>query len=312
MFRYLSLRLMLGLLLCGNVQSATLPSGDYKYALDVEGRSRSYLVHVPLRAPQGPLPVVINLHGGGGSAEQHRKSSRMDNAADRDGYIAVYPNGTGILKDRLLTWNAGNCCGYSQQHHVNDVLFISRMIEDLKLRANVDPSRIYVAGHSNGGMMAHKIGEELPDQVAAIASVAGAHIPETHGVRAVSVLHIHSVDDPRAIYEGGLGPPFPLTSNRVLHPSVQDTISAWVKLDGCDAVPIEGRQFASGGHTATEQRYSNCQDGAEVVLFKLTGAGHGWPGGVPMLEGLVGPATQVIDANTEIWRFFSRHTLPSQ
>ena len=101
--------------------------------------------------------MVISLHGGGGNVRQHRVSSGTDAAADRYAYIAVFPNGSGRLGDRLLTWNAGNCCGYAQHQNVDDVTFISRLIDDLQRRTAMDPRRIYVAGHSNGGMMAHTV-----------------------------------------------------------------------------------------------------------------------------------------------------------
>lgn len=75
---------------------------------------------------------------GGGNAEQHRQSSEMDTAADRDGYIAVYPNGTGQLRDKLLTWNAGNCCGHTQTQGIDDVWFISAVIDDSKVATRLD------------------------------------------------------------------------------------------------------------------------------------------------------------------------------
>jgi polyhydroxybutyrate depolymerase len=294
-------------LLAGTAQALALAPGDYCFELKHDGRSRSYLVHVPPKAAVPP-PVVLSLHGGGGNADQHRRSSGMDAAADRDGYIAVYPNGSGRLGDRLLTWNAGNCCGYARVQGVDDVGFIAALLDDLARRTEIDRRRIYAVGQSNGGMMAHRLGDELPERVAAIASVAGAYVPSTNG-RPLPVLHIHSVDDPVALYAGGLGPPFPLTHNRVLHAAVEDMLSAWVKRDGCGAAPKETEHRESNGQTATRWVYGGCRDGAEVVLWKLTGAGHGWPGTESGREALTGPATRVIDANTEVWRFFSRFSL---
>ncbi len=289
---------------------ASLAPGDYRFELPSGGRTRSYLVHLPPQTSAAAWPVVLSLHGGGGNAQQHRQSSGMDAAADRDGYIAVYPNGSGLLSDRLLTWNAGKCCGYAQKNSIDDVGFITAVIDDLGRRTAIDARRIYAAGHSNGGMMAHRLGEELADRIAAIVSVAGAHVPSTRGGRAVPVLQIHSVDDPRALYFGGLGPPFPFTGSRVLHPAVEATLAAWAKRDGCAGNPVEQESREASGHTARRLVYGNCRDGAEVALWKLTGAGHGWPGAVPRLASMLGPATQVVDANTEIWRFVARFSLP--
>ena len=227
----------------------------------------------------------------------------MHAGADRDGYIVVYPNGSGRMAERLLTWNACNCCAYAQIQGVDDVGFISALLDDLEKRANIDQQRIYIVGHSNGGMMAHRLGEALPERITAIASIAGAH------GQAVPVLHIHSEDDPRAHYYGGLGPPFPLTGSRVFHPSVDATLSEWVRHGGCNTMPTETMFRENGRHTARQLVYGNCRDGAEVVLWKLTGTGHGWPTSKPRLERLVGPPTKVIDANKEIWHFFSQFKL---
>jgi polyhydroxybutyrate depolymerase len=146
-------------------------------------------------------------------------------------------------------------------------------------------------------------------KLAAVVSVTGAHVPENGDGRAVPVLHIHGVDDPNAAYAGGLGPPFPFTTWRVLHPSVETTLAAWVKRNGCSPVAVEKEYKKTGGHTAQRLVHENCRDGAEVALWKLTGAGHGWPGAVTTREALTGPATGVIDANTEIWRFLSQFEL---
>jgi poly(3-hydroxybutyrate) depolymerase len=227
-FAFLSPSLILGIaLVCAQASAFALPPGDYRFELPWEGAARSYYVHVPAQATSRRLPIVLSLHGGGGNANQHRRKTGMDAAAaDRDGYIAVYPNGSGQFAERLLTWNAGNCCGYAQAQGIDDVGFLSAVIDDVERRAAVDPRRVYVVGHSNGGMMAHRVGEVMAERVAAVASVAGAHVPETKAGRGLPGMHIHSVDDPRALFAGGLGPAFPFMTHRVLHPSVESTRAA--------------------------------------------------------------------------------------
>ena len=301
--------LVCALLGAAPVHAAGLAPGEYRFELPMPGRLRSYLVHVPPQAAAASLPVVINLHGGGGNAEQHRRATRMDAAADRDGYLAVYPNGTG-RGSRLLTWNAGFCCGHALKEGVDDVAFVARLIDDLIRRGGVDPARVYVVGHSNGGMMAHRLGEALPDRIAAIVSVSGAYVPAPDpAARAMPVLHVHSLDDPRAPYAGGLGPPFPLTRSRVLHPAVETALAAWVSRDGCAprALQIDSRQ--AGAQSALHFVHAGCREGAAVELWQVRGGGHGWPGGEAKRTRLVGPATTVIDANAEIWAFVSRFAL---
>ena len=131
--------------------------------------------------------------------------------------------------------------------------------------------------------------------------------------RPVPVMHIHSVDDQRALYHGGLGPAFPFTNTRVFHAAVESMVGKWVEHDGCPAQPAATDTFsgASGSrdeaHTATRIAYRPCRDAAEVVLWRLAGPGHVWPGGQrDYLPLLLGASSAVIDANRELWRFFSR------
>ena len=258
------------------------------------------------------MPVVLNFHGGGGNAQGQADYSRMDSLADEMGFVAVYPNGTGRLADRLLTWNAGTCCGYARDQKVDDVGFTRAVIADLATRTSIDPVRIYATGLSNGAMMAYRLAAEAPDLVTAIAPVAGAMTLELiQGSPPVPVMHIHSVDDPRALYGGGLGPPFPFTNQRVDHNPVEAILAAWAQNNGCPDSPTEtaarrSRPDPRGPeHSAIRLEYGPCSSGADVVLWKLTGAGHVWPGAErDYLKRILGPGTDVIDANLEMWRFF--------
>lgn len=303
------------------VGAAQLEPGDHEFALTVQNLHRSYLVHVPPQAAAGkPLPVVLNFHGGGAHAAEQKRYSRMDQAAARDGYIAVYPSGSSGIGGRLLTWNAGACCGPAAALRVDDVGFVVALLEDLARRTPVDASRVYATGLSNGSMMAYRLAAEASDRVAAVAGVAGAMTLQGFAPRLlVPVMHIHSVDDRRALYDGGLGLAFPSADTRVLHESVDGMLRKWIAHDGCPAkpqvaAPVSGRpKSADASHTATRHTYGPCRGGTEVVLWKLTGAGHVWPGGLQdYLPLLLGEGTTVIDANSEMWRFFSRFRRPQR
>jgi polyhydroxybutyrate depolymerase len=217
----------------------------------------------------------------------------------------------------LLTFNAGNtCCGPAQRQGVDDVGFAVAVLADVARRTRVDPRRVYATGHSNGAMMAYRLASERADLIAAIAPVAGAmSLHRFSPSREVPVMHIHSVDDPRALYEGGVGPPFPGTDNRVTHAPVETALGRWVARNGCPATPTvaDVRRGTPGAadasHTATRLVYAPCSRGADVVLWKLTGAGHGWPGGPsPVREQLSGPRTTIVNAAEEIWAFVSRYS----
>jgi polyhydroxybutyrate depolymerase len=290
-------------------------ANDTEVSLRHGGRARSYILHVPAREGDRERPLVLAFHGGGGNASGFRDYAGLNAVADREGFIVAYPNGTGLLRNALLTFNAGNnCCGSAQRQGVDDVGFAVAVVEDIARRERIDRRRVYATGHSNGAIMAYRLAAERADVVAAIAPVAGAmSVDRFAPSRAVPVLHIHSVDDPRALYAGGVGPPFPGTSNRVTHAPVESAIRQWVTFNGCRAEPTtaETRRGKAGtpdaGHTATKLAYSPCSSGAEVVLWKLTVTGHGWPGGPsPVREQLSGPRTTIVNAAEEIWAFVSR------
>jgi polyhydroxybutyrate depolymerase len=218
------------------------------------------------------------------------------------------------VRERFLTWNAGTCCGAAAASQVDDVAFVRALLDDLARRIDYDASRVYATGLSNGAMMSYRLAAELSDRIAAIAPVAGSMaLAQFHPPRGMPVMHVHSVDDGRALYSGGLGAPYPLAGTRVLHPPVEERLAQWARVNGCGAEPeAKARRERKSGsgvvHTATQLAWPGCK--AETVLWKLTGAGHVWPGGpLDYLTWLLGPGTRVLDANEEMWRFFSRHRL---
>jgi polyhydroxybutyrate depolymerase len=296
----------------------SLGAGDHDRSLVFGGATRTYVVHVPPRVSEGrPLPVVLAFHGGGGNASGFKAYAGLDALADREGFVVVYPDGSGRFGRRLLTWNAGGCCGYAAAQNVDDVGFVLAALRDVARNVTVDPARVYATGHSNGAMMAYRLAIDASDRIAAIAPVAGAmQAPGFPPPRPVPVLHIHSVDDPRALYGGGLGPPFPGTQNRVTHRAVEPELHKWVAHDRCPGEPrtVEQRTTPSRGapdHTATLLVWGPCAGGGEVQLWKLTGAGHGWPGAHgPLPEKIMGPETVTIDAALEVWRFVTRFRRP--
>jgi polyhydroxybutyrate depolymerase len=255
--------------------------------------------------------VVLAFHGGGGNAGQFRESAGLDRLADREGFLVVYPAGTG-RRARVLTWNAGpRCCGYARDQGVDDVGFVRAVVGDLARRTAVDPDRVFATGHSNGGGMVWRLARDAPDLVAAVAPVAGAAMGPTGGTDPpVPLLQIHSVDDPRALYGGGEGPPFPLTDHTVMHRAVEEVLEDRAAANACTGPPrVVERREGSGpdaGQRAEKLVWPGCD--AALEHWRLRGAGHGWPGHrVPVRrQRLLGPSTELVDAAEEAWVFFRR------
>jgi polyhydroxybutyrate depolymerase len=298
-------------------QVRSLSAGNHQFTLRHGGRQRSYIVHVPTGA-SGALPVLLAFHGGGGSAKGFQAYAELDAVADREHFLVVYPNGTGPFPNRLLTWNAGdNCCGYALRNNVNDVGFVMTLLSDLEDRTPIDRNRVYATGHSNGGIFAHRLGAERSGIIAAIAPVAGAlDLKSFAPTRSMPVLHIHSVDDPRALYNGGLGPPFPGTNSRVFHQPVKTSLDRWIAANGCAGADSTNTIKATEGDSPREGAsliyWTRCRDGVEVQHWMLSKSGHGWPGKTPtpVGEGLIGPQATLISAAEEVWKFVSRFKLP--
>jgi len=288
------------------VQTGTGPSRDHTRSVLVDGRSRTYLLHVPASVPSAkPAAVVLAFHGGGADAESMARFSGLNEKADRAGFVVIYPNGTGRLR-RLLTFNAGNCCGYAMQQQVNDVAFTRALLDEVATVVGVDRGRVYATGMSNGAMLAYRLAAELSDRLAAIAPVGGPMaIEQIRPQRPLSVMHFHGTDDRFAPFEGGMGD---RSLSRTKFLSVGTSIQAWVKANGCAGVQATRQEpdRAKDGMTVTRTTYSPCKEASEVVLLAVQGGGHTWPGRPPGLA-ILGKSTSDISANDLMWEFFERH-----
>lgn len=276
----------------------------------VNGRTRRYEMHVPRTVdPDAPNPVVLAFHGGGGNPESMMRLSRLNRKADEEGFIAVYPYGSGPRKDRFLSWNGGNCCAYAQRQDVDDVAFVRALLDDLSATVSVDSNRVYATGISNGGILTYRLAEALSPQIAAIAPVAATMGHKTAAPdEPVPILHFHGTSDELIPFEGGFGKRPRGGKGETDFLSVSHTMQVWTEANGCapdpqvESLPNE----ADDGTRVVRKTWSGCDAGSKVVLMKIEGGGHTWPGR-PAPREFLGTPTEDISANDAMWRFFQKH-----
>ncbi len=276
--------------------------GGRQESLIYQGQKRTYLVHIPLRLRFQPAkPLLIVLHGSGGDSYDARNSLYINHKANRAKFMVVYPDGSGDETNQSFNWNAGNCCGYSRDHNIDDTGFIRAMIEALKRKYKVDPDRIYVTGFSAGGIMAYRIGCELSDEVAAVAPVAGAlDFTECRPTNPVSVIAFNGTSDQFVLYKGGVSRVDP---EKNYDQPVSYAIKFWVKHNHCSTRPIKAQHG-----NVIRKSYTSGKNGTEVVLYTIVGGSHAWPG---VLNGMsfdqLQRSDQEISAIDEILAFFKNH-----
>lgn len=290
------------LLLSALLSVQPLEPGDHVRRLEVGDRSRSYHVYVPTNySPERPTPVVLIFHGLSMNARMMANLTGMNDKAESAGFVAVYPNGTGPTK-RSLTFNGGG--SPDSETMPNDVEFTVRILDDLETVLNVDKKRVFATGFSAGGMMCYRLAAELPNRIAAIAPVAGTIAIDPFQLkRPVPVIHFHGTSD---TFVPWTGPGERMYSS---YKSVDETIRLSAAADGCPPVPVTTELPAEADDLpVTRQEYGPGRDGAEVILFKVHGGGHTWPGRA-RLSLVLGASTQSISANDLIWEFFEKHPL---
>lgn len=283
------------------------PSKKYQIdgVMQVDGRARTYWLNLPPGFDQGKdYPLVIALHGGGGSGKQFETSTGLTVKADAEHFIVVYPDGVksdGLLKAQ--TWNAGNCCDYAAENNINDVKYISELIDQLVAKYKVNPKRVYVTGHSNGGMMSYRLAAELTNKIAAIAPNSCTMVMKQPIApsRAVPILHMHSVLDKNVPYQGGVGEGVTNT----YFPPVDSVLNVWSSKNAC----TNTAQVVVNNASYKETQWTNCSNNVTIQYYLTQDGGHAWPGGTAGSITGDKPST-AINANDLLWEFFKQYQLP--
>lgn len=288
---FLSLPLLLALVEAVRYRVRNRSSG----VIVSSGREREYVLYVPRSYDRAkPTPLVISMHGAGLWGAAQREVSQWNRVADEHGLIVVYPSGSG----RIPVWQAATGSGDPR-----DVRFISDLIDTLQAAFNIDATRIYADGLSNGGGMAFVLSCTLSDRIAAVGLVGSAQLlpwDSCKDPRPVPMIAFHGTADEFTPYRGGKTFVAPRT-----FPSIPAWTANWARRNRCALNPID----SVVAEDVTRRAYAGCADGADVVLYTVQGGGHTWPGGGRLPESWLGRTSHSIDASRTMWEFYRRHPL---
>lgn len=293
---------------CAGPMRPPLKPGDYDRTLKHGGLERTYLLHVPAQYDgTRALPLVFMFHGGFGSAENAARDYGWREKADAAGFIAVFPQGTGMVP----TWNAVHCCGAALRNDVDDVGFVLAMLDQLRAELRIDLKRVYATGMSNGAMFCHRLAAEHGERFAAIAPVAGtiggqanARAPVKRPLQPrhpVAVIIFHGIEDQHVLFAGGTTVKGAVVGRVDI--SAEESARFWAEANHCEPEPK--REDLAGGlvHRST---WTAKTGHADVVLYAIEQQGHAWPGGRKPWRGADEPSN-AIRATDVIWDFFQDH-----
>jgi len=263
---------------CNAMQAQPL---DATWTIAVAGAMRTAEVHVPASYdPTRPTPVVIDLHGRLGDGAQEAMLNGSIAKSDAEGFILVHPESA----TSPTSWNAGTCCDPATTDHVDDVGFISALIDQMEAQLCVDPDRVYAMGMSNGAYFSHTLACELGDRIAAIGPVAGLLLQSPcTPARPIPSLMVNGTADPLSVYQ-----------------YVAPTVQFWTDFNHCTTM-----QTTYQNGVATCVTHGGCDAGADVELCTIQDGGHQWPGGETLP--LLGNNTNDLNATDAIWAFFAAH-----
>ena len=272
--------------------SISLAQETLKESIVHDDLVRDYIVHIPSTYDSKvPIPLVLCFHGYGGTASG-MSYTNFNDVSDTANFFVVYPQGT-LLK-RKSHWNVG---GWTLDSKIDDVGFISSLLDSLSERYNINQSRIYSTGMSNGGYMSFLLACQLSERIAAIASVTGSMTPQTFNLcnpqRPIPVLQIHGTNDQKVPYKG----------NRKWSLSINKVLEYWINHNNCDTIPFEmSFPDINNSEESNVHRLSWLNGDNSVITDHIivNGGGHDWFGVWGNMD---------INSTAEIWKFFSQYDI---
>ncbi len=277
-------------------------------SLQAGNRWRTYMTHLPEGYnPQNRYPLVLCFHGGQNGAQASSRGwqavafmSKLNAKADSAGFVVVYPEGTVINNNR--TWNAGGCCQPATTNGIDDVGFVSALLDRLQQTYSIDSARVYASGSSNGAMLCYRLACEMPGSFAAIATISGTQeFFPCNPDRPIPVISFHSRVDIAVPYTGGTGD----GPSGAFFTSQDSTLRIWTQLNGCSSRDT----LINGGTTGLSSiRIHNCNCQTEIYHYATSDGGHSWPGGNPNNN----PVSFQVNATRVMWDFFQSYTIGCQ
>ncbi len=274
--------------------------GDHIVTMNIAGRERRCLMHIPPSYDgTKPMPALVMLHGILQDGDRIASHTGFSEIADREGFIAIYPESLGWVGNNVRTWNVGR----NSLQYTDDAQFVQSLLDSVKDGLNIDRRRIYLAGYSNGGMLAHELATRNPNEFAALATVsASMNGSEARPDSPVPVLTITSTNDWVVPRRGRS-----IVQNHWaldMEPSSR-TVDFWRQTNRTDRLST-----TEPNPGVTRRSYTGGPGSAEVREFTIQGGNHFWPGSQqPRWMGIV--PDQRLNSSNEIWQFFSAQARPS-
>lgn len=293
------------------IKAAVKPQGrDFNDFISVDGTERTFTVYVPRSLPKHTaVPLLVALHGGLGNASQFEATTDFDGLAESNHFIVAYPDGTPItsITPNRRVWNAGGCCSVAEQSRddVDDVGFISEMITFLERSYDIDKTRVFVTGHSNGAMLGLRLACQLSATVDAVAVQSGDLFDVScNPSHPVSVLEIHGTADPDVPIDGGPGAGILKGYD---FPPPLDALETLAAQDNCPSTPADSTDTTNAA--VSFEVWEPCIGGAVVEWAKVSGAGHAWMGHSSLASMLLqdGPPYMGFDSSAAVWSFLAAH-----
>ena len=248
-----------------NYTVAVDPNDPTLHTITINGmQPRTYYLRIPAQySAATSVPLLLALHSRTTNAKTIVTDSQILSSAESLNFIVAGLNGA--VYEGASSWNAGNCCTNATTYEENDLLFASTVIDFVTSNYSIDKSRVWVMGHSNGGMMAYRLACDLSEKVTAIAVVTGALVDDScTPTKPVSTLHIHGNLDPTVPFHGG---------GKFETPSIFHSVKDMAYKNSCTGSPKESSD-------AIEERYIwTCASGVETQLVNYQENSHGWEDG---------------------------------